>query len=83
MRHFQSSMHQLQSPNCPTNLPFDFQSATQERLLERDAEMRILATSAKRTLNCTRRQSRRPGVKRAKLNIGQLVALINNPINEN
>lgn len=24
------------------NLPFDFQSVTQERLLERDAEMRIL-----------------------------------------
>lgn len=41
------------------------------------------ATSAKRTLNCTRRQSQRPGVKRAKLNIGQLVALMDNPINEN
>lgn len=38
------------------------------------------ATSAKRTLNCTRRQSQRPGVKRAKLNIGQVVALMDNPL---
>lgn len=42
MRHVQSSMHQLQSLNCPKNLQFDFQSVTHERLLERDAEMRIL-----------------------------------------
>lgn len=74
-------MHMLQSPNCPTNLQFDFEREKQKGVCWKETLKCIYCNfHSESTKLYEETESETRGAKTAKPNIGLWVALMDNPI---